>query len=39
MLTNRLRGVPKNYQAAEQLEGASTNHEQIDGRDPSGMIL
>ena len=31
-------GVAKNDQAIEQLERDSTNHEQIDGRDPSGMV-
>src|ERR1700719_764269 len=31
-------GVTKNDQAIEQLERDSTNHEQIDGRDPSGMV-
>jgi hypothetical protein len=31
-------GMTKNDQAIEQLERDSTNHEQIDGRDPGGMI-
>jgi hypothetical protein len=31
-------GVTKNDQAVEQLEGGSTNREQIDGRDPSAMV-
>ena len=31
-------GVTKNDQAIEQLKRDSTNHEQIDGRDPSGMV-
>ena len=31
-------GVTKNDQAIEQFEGDGVNHEQIDGRDPSGVI-
>jgi len=31
-------GVTKNDQAIEQLEGDGANHEQIDGRDPGGVI-
>src|ERR1035437_7533245 len=31
-------GVAKNYQAIEQLERDSANHEQIDRRDPRGVI-
>jgi hypothetical protein len=31
-------GVPKNYQAIEQLERDRSHHEQIDGRNPSGVI-
>src|ERR1019366_10566907 len=31
-------GVAKNYQAIEQLERDRSHHEQIDGRNPSGVI-